>query len=102
MGQSEEEGREEAGEMRTKLPAIVAALAIWATGAYPPWKQVVSARGEIISRSVGNDWLISDREGRGFSSVDYGRLAIEWAIIAALYGGAVVALRVPPPAKETK
>jgi hypothetical protein len=115
--------------MRTKLPAIVAALAIWATGAYPPWRESYVVRAEVtesgsgqtadhpavavatqtISTAIGNDWLINQKGwispypvhgdsyrslkiGLGYS-VDYGRLAVEWAIIAALYAGAVVTFR---------
>jgi hypothetical protein len=63
-----------------------------------------AAHAEIVSTAIANDWLINEktypgssgalatlRAGIGFS-VDYGRLGIEWAIIAALYSGGVVAL----------
>ena len=122
--------------MRTKLPAIVAALAIWATGAYPPWKESYVVRAEvtesgsgqtadhpavavatqIISTAIGNDWLINQKGwispypvhgdsyrslkiGLGYS-VDYGRLAVEWAIIAALYVAVSVALRKDATSRE--
>jgi hypothetical protein len=83
-----------------KLLMVIAALAVWATGAYPPWKLTLSAEGRpAVSGAVGNDWLINEKSLFGWSpvrtvgngwgfSVDYGRLGIEWAIIATLYGAA--------------
>jgi hypothetical protein len=96
-----------------KVLVVVAALAIWATGAYPPWKMShvytadeSSYEGNVavavaeVSSAIGNDWLMNEkyngwtsplralRAGYGYS-VDYGRLAIEWAIIAALYWAAL-------------
>jgi hypothetical protein len=62
-----------------------------------------------MSTAVDNDWLFAAkalpghtainellRPGIGFS-VDYGRLAIEWAIIAALYAACTAVFR---PAKN--
>ena len=106
---------------RRGILAVVAALAIWATGMYPPWRESYVVRSEngdsgiavtTVATAIGNDWLINQksfpelalrrgdslpmlRAGIGYS-VDFGRLAVEWAIIAALYGALVVVLRVPP------
>jgi hypothetical protein len=101
--------------MREKIIVAIAALAIWATGAYPPWKLshpfAAKETGDYeqagaavavadVSNAVGNDWLINEKSlpgrtsfttlGYGFGySVDYGRLVVEWAIIAALYYAAI-------------
>jgi hypothetical protein len=53
-----------------------------------------------VSTAIGNDWLINEKHFRDLTpfasvragvgySVDYGRLAIEWAVIAALYWAVV-------------
>lgn len=94
---------------------VIAALAIWATGAYPPWKlshpfaaketgdygQAGAAVAMVdVSNAAGNDWLVNEKSlpgrtslatlGYGFGySVDYGRLAIEWLIILALCFAAI-------------
>jgi hypothetical protein len=97
----------------TKVLTILAALAIWITGAYPPWKLTYAARGEsfhgqVISTPLANDWLLTEKSLLGQNwrgdlraglgcSVDFGRLAVEWAIIAALYAASLVAFRSAPP-----
>ena len=122
-----------------RIVTVAAALAIWGTGAYPPWmvSYVVKSEvtqseagigggqdhpavaaavaNEVVSTAIGNDWLINEksvgdqhipgfpglpslRRGIGFS-VDYGRLAVEWIIIAALCAALISALAPakPPP-----
>lgn len=83
--------------MKKKALIIAAAAAIWATGAYPPWKLSLSVKGRPeVSSVVGHDWLINEKHLYGLApvdmatrgwgySIDYGRLGIEWVIIAALY-----------------
>jgi hypothetical protein len=90
--------------LQNKIIVAVAAVAIWGTATYPPWKLSYSRQTEgtavTVSTAVANDWLINEkslprftapqmtRVGYGYS-VDYGRLAVEWAIIAALYYAAI-------------
>ena len=64
------ERREEGHEMIRRVLAVAAALAIWVTGAYPPWKMSVisAAHPQAVSVAAGNDWLIQAKSYPGLDS----------------------------------
>jgi hypothetical protein len=66
---------------------LVGGSAFIAAGIYPPWTATLYRDERAIHYTVGHDWLTTVPRDWPAVSVDYGRLGLEWSLIA--FGTAV-------------